>query len=59
MSELAKAEDILHEKEKALEFVTSQYDSAMADKRRLTEAAAVCRRKMGIAAALISGLSGG
>lgn len=58
MSELAKAEDVLSEKERALDFVTSQYDSAMANKRRLTEAAAVCRRKMGIAAALISGLSG-
>ena len=58
MAELAKAEAILMDKEAALNLVTSQYDTAMADKKRLTEQAAVCRRKMGIAASLISGLSG-
>jgi len=58
MLELSKAEAILTEKESALKSVTIQYDLAMKEKRRLTEDAAVCRRKMSIASSLISGLSG-
>lgn len=58
MLELSKAEAILTEKESALKSVTLQYDLAMSEKRRLTEDAAICRRKMSIAASLISGLSG-
>ena len=58
MTELSKAEAILTEKESALKSVTMQYDAAMSEMRRLTEAASVCRRKMSIAASLISGLSG-
>ena len=58
MSELSKAETILSEKESALNQVKMQYESAMKEKKRLTEAAAVCRRKMALAATLISGLSG-
>lgn len=38
--------------------VKLQYELAMKEKKRLTEAAAVCRRKMSLAATLISGLSG-
>lgn len=41
-----------------MEQVKQQYALAMTEKKRLTEAAAVCRRKMSLAATLISGLSG-
>jgi len=58
MTELAKAEAFLAEKEAALESVKQQYEVAMKEKKRLTEAAAICRRKMALAATLISGLSG-
>ena len=58
MVELANAEMILAEKEAALSHVKRQYEMAMKEKKRLTEAASVCRRKMAVAAALISGLSG-
>ncbi|KAG5316099.1 DYH5 protein, partial [Acromyrmex insinuator] len=58
MEDLANAERELSEREMALQAVKEQYDSAVAEKQRLTEAANVCLRKMTAATALINGLGG-
>ncbi|EZA60758.1 Dynein heavy chain 5, axonemal [Ooceraea biroi] len=58
MEDLANAERELSEREMALQKVKEQYDSAVAEKQRLTEAANVCLRKMTAATALINGLGG-
>ncbi|KAL9890241.1 LOW QUALITY PROTEIN: dynein axonemal heavy chain 1 [Glossina fuscipes fuscipes] len=57
MDDLAAAEDQLHEREEALQAVKNQYDKAVGEKQRLTDAANVCLRKMTAATALINGLS--
>lgn len=53
---MAAAERQLEEREAALQEVKDQYDSAVAEKQRLTDAANVCLRKMTAATALINGL---
>ncbi|XP_050432698.1 dynein axonemal heavy chain 5 [Adelges cooleyi] len=58
MDDLSKAELQLHEREVALNEVKSQYDAAVQEKQRLTDAANVCLRKMTSATALINGLGG-
>ncbi|CAG5099433.1 Similar to DNAH5: Dynein heavy chain 5 [Cotesia congregata] len=58
MEDLANAERELSEREMALQAVKEQYDSAVYEKQRLTEAANVCLRKMTAATALINGLGG-
>ncbi|XP_033231151.1 dynein heavy chain 5, axonemal [Belonocnema kinseyi] len=58
MDDLAGAERELSEREMALQAVKQQYDSAVSEKQRLTEAANVCLRKMTAATALINGLGG-
>ncbi|KAG5322537.1 DYH5 protein, partial [Pseudoatta argentina] len=58
MEDLANAERELSEREMALQTVKEQYDNAVAEKQRLTEAANVCLRKMTAATALINGLGG-
>ncbi|XP_066590394.1 dynein axonemal heavy chain 5 [Prorops nasuta] len=58
MDDLANAERELSERELALQSVKEQYDSALAEKQRLTDAANVCLRKMTAATALINGLAG-
>ncbi|XP_033349446.1 dynein heavy chain 5, axonemal isoform X1 [Bombus vosnesenskii] len=58
MEDLANAERELSEREMALQAVKEQYDSAVSEKQRLTEAANVCLRKMTAATALINGLGG-
>lgn len=58
MDDLSKAELQLYEREVALNEVKSQYDAAVQEKQRLTEAANVCLRKMTSATALINGLGG-
>nr|XP_033322692.1 dynein heavy chain 5, axonemal isoform X1 [Megalopta genalis] len=58
MEDLANAERELSEREMALQAVKEQYDSAVAEKQRLTDAANVCIRKMTAATALINGLGG-
>lgn len=58
MEDLANAEKELSEREMALQTVKKQYDTAVAEKQRLTEAANVCLRKMTAATALINGLGG-
>uniref|UniRef100_A0A1B0GJY1 Putative dyneins heavy chain n=1 Tax=Lutzomyia longipalpis TaxID=7200 RepID=A0A1B0GJY1_LUTLO len=58
MDDLAAAENQLAEREAALQEVKEQYDSAVAEKQRLTDAANVCLRKMTAATALINGLGG-
>ncbi|TGZ53817.1 Dynein heavy chain 5, axonemal, partial [Temnothorax longispinosus] len=58
MEDLASAERELSEREMALQTVKEQYDTAVAEKQRLTEAANVCLRKMTAATALINGLGG-
>ncbi|XP_008556957.2 dynein axonemal heavy chain 5 [Microplitis demolitor] len=58
MEDLANAERELSEREMALQSVKEQYDSAVYEKQRLTEAANVCLRKMTAATALINGLGG-
>ncbi|XP_046389607.1 dynein axonemal heavy chain 5 [Ischnura elegans] len=58
MDDLQQAENELEEREAALAAVKAQYDSAVAEKQRLTDAANVCLRKMSAASALINGLGG-
>nr|XP_036233287.1 dynein heavy chain 5, axonemal isoform X1 [Bactrocera oleae] len=57
MDDLAGAEEQLREREEALQAVKNQYDKAVGEKQRLTDAANVCLRKMTAATALINGLS--
>ncbi|CAD6991963.1 unnamed protein product [Ceratitis capitata] len=57
MDDLAGAEEQLREREEALQAVKDQYDKAVGEKQRLTDAANVCLRKMTAATALINGLS--
>lgn len=58
MDDLAAAENELASREKALEDVKAQYDGAVREKQRLTDAANNCLRKMTAATALINGLGG-
>ncbi|GJQ67798.1 hypothetical protein Trydic_g16579 [Trypoxylus dichotomus] len=58
MEDLANAERLLEEKEMSLKEVKDQYDSAVMEKQRLTDAANSCIRKMNTATALINGLGG-
>lgn len=58
MDDLSRAELQLYEREVALNEVKSQYDAAVQEKQRLTDAANVCLRKMTSATALINGLGG-
>lgn len=58
MEDLAAAENQLLERENALQEVKNQYDAAVGEKQRLTDAANVCLRKMTAATALINGLQG-
>lgn len=58
MDDLAKTEKNLKDKEQALNQVKAQYDAAVAEKQRLTDAANICLRKMTAATALINGLGG-
>ncbi|XP_055377517.1 dynein axonemal heavy chain 5 [Condylostylus longicornis] len=57
MEDLAGAEEQLREREEALQAVKNQYDKAVGEKQRLTDAANVCLRKMTAATALINGLA--
>ncbi|XP_055923365.1 dynein axonemal heavy chain 5 isoform X2 [Eupeodes corollae] len=57
MDDLAGAEEQLREREDALQQVKNQYDKAVGEKQRLTDAANVCLRKMTAATALINGLT--
>jgi dynein heavy chain len=58
MADLAAAEKELEEREMALQEVKEQYDAAVSEKQRLTDAANSCLRKMTAATALINGLGG-
>ncbi|CAB0008008.1 unnamed protein product [Nesidiocoris tenuis] len=58
MDDLAAAENELAAREQALEDVKAQYDGAVREKQRLTDAANNCLRKMTAATALINGLGG-
>lgn len=58
MDDLEAAEAQLREREASLQEVKEQYDTAVAEKQRLTDAANVCLRKMTAATALINGLGG-
>uniref|UniRef100_A0A146LY58 Dynein heavy chain 5, axonemal n=3 Tax=Lygus hesperus TaxID=30085 RepID=A0A146LY58_LYGHE len=58
MDDLAAAENELFSREQALEEVKAQYDGAVREKQRLTDAANNCLRKMTAATALINGLGG-
>lgn len=58
MDDLEGAEAQLREREASLQEVKEQYDTAVAEKQRLTDAANVCLRKMTAATALINGLGG-
>lgn len=58
MDDLAHAEQELEDREGALRQVKEQYDAAVSEKQRLTDAANVCLRKMTAATALINGLGG-
>lgn len=58
MDDLAKAENELADREQSLNQVKAQYDAAVAEKQRLTDAANICLRKMTAATALINGLGG-
>ncbi|KAI8431134.1 hypothetical protein MSG28_001183, partial [Choristoneura fumiferana] len=58
MDDLASAERQLEEREMSLRKVKEQYESAVAEKQQLTDAANVCLRKMTAATALINGLGG-
>ena len=58
MADLAAAEQELEERERALQEVKEQYDAAVSEKQRLTDAANICLRKMTAATALINGLGG-
>ncbi|CAH1099757.1 unnamed protein product [Psylliodes chrysocephalus] len=58
MDDLAAAEEQLEEREQSLREVKEQYDNAVMEKQRLTDAANSCLRKMNTATALINGLGG-
>ncbi|XP_066156829.1 dynein axonemal heavy chain 5 [Euwallacea fornicatus] len=58
MEDLAAAEQQLEEREESLKQVKEQYDSAVMEKQRLTDAANLCLRKMNTATTLIKGLGG-
>lgn len=58
MEDLAAAERQLEEREQALQEVKDQYDRAVMEKQRLTDAANACLRKMTVATTLINGLGG-
>lgn len=58
MDDLAGAEQQLEEREQSLRQVKEQYDSAVMEKQRLTDAANLCLRKMNTATTLIKGLGG-
>lgn len=58
MEDLAAAENQLEEREQSLRDVKDQYDSAVLEKQRLTDAANSCLRKMNTATTLINGLGG-
>ncbi|XP_063235253.1 dynein axonemal heavy chain 5 [Bacillus rossius redtenbacheri] len=58
MDDLARAEQQLAERENALQQVKEQYDAAVDEKQRLTDAANICLRKMTAATTLINGLGG-
>jgi len=58
MADLAAAEQELEERELALQEVKEQYDAAVSEKQRLTDAANICLHKMTTASALINGLGG-
>lgn len=58
MDDLAAAEQELASREQALEDVKAQYNNAVGEKQRLTDAANNCLRKMTAATALINGLGG-
>lgn len=58
MDDLGQAEAELAEREESLRVVKAQYDSAVGERQRLTDAANVCLRKMTAATALINGLGG-
>ena len=58
MSDLAKAQATLDEKQKELDVVQAQYDGAMREKQTLLDDAESCRNKMQAASALIGGLGG-
>ncbi|XP_018911445.2 dynein axonemal heavy chain 5 [Bemisia tabaci] len=58
MEDLNNAEMELADRESALNQVKAQYDAAVSEKQRLTDAANVCIRKMTAATALINGLGG-
>lgn len=55
MEDLAAAEQQLEEREQSLRQVKEQYDSAVMEKQRLTDAANLCLRKMNTATTLIKG----
>lgn len=58
MDDLSRAEKELEDRELALQQVKDQYDAAVMEKQRLTDAASICLRKMTAATALINGLGG-
>lgn len=58
MEDLANAERQLEEREQSLREVKDQYDKAVLEKQRLTDAANLCIRKMNTATTLINGLGG-
>jgi dynein heavy chain len=55
---LNAAQNELMAREQALNQVKAQYDAAVSEKQRLTDAANSCIRKMTAATALINGLGG-
>nr|XP_042899545.1 dynein axonemal heavy chain 5 [Parasteatoda tepidariorum] len=58
MKELKSVEQQLEDKENDLKEVKAQYENAIANKEKLAEEAAVCRRKMSRASMLITELGG-
>ncbi|RZC39074.1 dynein heavy chain 5, axonemal [Asbolus verrucosus] len=58
MEDLAAVEQQLEEREQSLREVKEQYDTAVLEKQRLTDAANSCLRKMNTATTLINGLGG-
>jgi dynein heavy chain len=58
MEDLAAVEQQLEEREQSLREVKEQYDKAVLEKQRLTDAANSCLRKMNTATTLINGLGG-
>lgn len=58
MGDLERAQAVLDDKQRELDVVRGQYQTALAEKQKLIDAANVCRRKMQAAATLINGLAG-